>query len=104
MGVAVLGTRAGRPPPLRRRLSGTWLTTVVGLAAVVAAWELLARTALEGRHLIAAPTDMVSAVADHANLYARAVRFTLVEAAWGYLWGNLAAITLAAFVALAPFT
>lgn len=82
----------------------SWATTAIGLAAVIGLWELLARTAFDGKHLVAPPSGIVRATIDNAGLYQRAVRYTLSEAAWGFLWGNLAAIGLAAFVAVLPFT
>ena len=87
----------------RRHLNGH-ATTVAGLAIVVGLWELIARTALDGKHLIAPPSGIVSAAVDNWNLYQRAVRYTLSEAAWGFLWGNLAAVALASVVAVLPFT
>ena len=87
------------PAPIEgaRRWSGNaGVTTVAGLAIVIGLWELIARTALDDQHILAPPSGIVSAVVDNWNLYQRAVRYTLSEAAWGFLWGNLAAIALAA--------
>lgn len=94
------------PPTRVRRWDGrpvrTWIWTGTAWLLVVVAWEVLATTVLDGRHLIAAPTGMIEAAAGNADLFARALRTTLVEAAWGFLWGNLAAVGLAMVVAIAP--
>lgn len=82
----------------------SWLGTAAGLLAVLVAWELLARTVFDGKRIIAPPTGIVDAAFDNFRLYARAVGFTLSAAVRGFFWGNLAAIVLAAFVALLPFT
>lgn len=71
---------------------------------MLAAWELIARTVLDGKRLIAPPSGIVIAAIDNADLYQRAVRYTLGEAAWGYLWGNIAAVVLAAMAAVTPAT
>lgn len=85
-------------------LARSGLATIGGFAVVIAGWQLLAGTVLDGKHILATPTGIVSAIIDNWNLYQRAVRFTLSEAAWGFLWGNLAALALAFVVALAPAT
>lgn len=100
--VAIEPTASSLVAPRRRLIPETLPTTVAGLVAVVALWELLARTWFDGKHLIAPPSGIVSAAIEHADLYQRAVRTTLSEAAWGFLWGNLAAIALAGFVAVTP--
>jgi len=102
MAATLLGSPSSSRAP--RRVSAGWITTAVGILAIAGLWELLARTAFDGKHLIAAPTAIFRAIVDNAALYRRALRFTLTEAAWGFLWGNLAAVALAAFVAIAPFT
>ena len=76
----------------------------MSFVVVLAVWELLARTVLDGSRTIAAPSGIVDALGDNWSLYQRAARTTLWEAARGFFWGNLAAVTLAAIVAIAPFT
>lgn len=78
--------------------------TALGFAVVVVVWEVLARTALDGTRLLAPPTGIVDAIVDNANLYQRALRTTVSEAAWGFLWGNLAAIALATLAGVLPIT
>jgi ABC-type nitrate/sulfonate/bicarbonate transport system permease component len=108
---ATLGSRLTERLGGRRGESGgrriPWSTFGIGVVAwvgVIGAWELLARTSLEGTHLIGTPSGMWSATVDNAALYGRALRTTLGEAAWGFLWGNLAAVALATMVAMAPAT
>jgi ABC-type nitrate/sulfonate/bicarbonate transport system permease component len=97
---------AAAPPDVRppRRDIGSLLRTGLGVVVVLVAWELLARTVLDGRNLIAPPTGIIEATIDNWSLYLRAARTTLGEAARGFLWGNLVAAALAAIVALAPIT
>lgn len=83
-------------------LSRDAVGTALGFAVVLVAWELLARTVLDGTRLIAPPSGVVSATIENWDLYQRATRTTLWEAARGFVWGNLAAIALAAVVALFP--
>lgn len=75
-----------------------------GFAIVVLVWEVVARTFLDGKHLLAPPTGVVDAIGDNAELYWRAARVTLWEAARGFVWGNLAAVALAALVAVLPMS
>ncbi|MDY7099877.1 MAG: ABC transporter permease subunit [Actinomycetota bacterium] len=102
LGERIVGRVADGP-----RLRVPWRAAGIGLAAwvsVLALWELAARTTFDGTHLIGTPSGMVEAAIDNAALYGRALRITLAEAAWGFLWGNLVAIALATLVAVAPNT
>lgn len=96
------GVSPARLRPLRRIDVGQALRTVLGFVLVIAAWEVLARTLLDGKHILAPPSGIISATLDHATLYRRAVLTTLSEAGWGFLYGNVAALLLAAFVAVLP--
>lgn len=84
-----------------RRPSGA-IRSAIALIVVLSGWELLARTVLGGSNLIAPPTGIVDAISDNWSLYQRATRTTLWEAARGFIWGNLAAVVLAAVVAVVP--
>ena len=83
---------------------GNIARTALGFVVVLVAWELLARTVLDGKNLIAPPTGIASSIADNWDLYQRALRTTLWEAARGFVWGNAAALLLAALVAIVPAT
>ena len=78
--------------------------TAVGVVAVLAVWEVVARTVLAGTNVIAAPSAIAAAMVEHGAQYRRAALTTLGEAAQGYLWGNLIAIALAGIVAAVPIT
>jgi sulfonate transport system permease protein len=85
-----------------RQASRAWAQPALAWVSVLVLWQLLATTWLDGRHLVAAPTGMVEAALDDVALYRRALATTLSEAAWGFLWGNLVAVGLAAVVAAVP--
>ena len=72
-----------------------------GTGLILLGWELAARS-LDGAHLLAAPSAVVLHIVENLGLYARALRTTLAEAATGFLFGNLAAVILAAIAALWP--
>lgn len=72
------------------------------LAAVVALWEVLCRTALADLYVLAAPSEIVARLIENPGLYWRATVATLGEAGLGFLVGNLAAVLLAAVVAVLP--
>ena len=78
--------------------------TAAGFGIVIVAWEVIARLVLGGTNLIAPPSGIVSSWIDNWDLYQRAMSATLWSAARGFFWGNLAAVTLAGFVVLAPAT
>ncbi|MHA7860266.1 ABC transporter permease [Tessaracoccus sp. Y36] len=86
----------GRPAALARRVL-IWV-------AVVAAWEVLARTLLAGRHLLGAPSGIVGKLVAKAGVYGRGLLYTSGEALWGYLLGNGAAVLLALLVVLLPWS
>lgn len=78
------------------RTLGGWLIFLVG-------WQLLAM-ALAGTRLIASPVGVVADIAANASLYLRALGYTGFEAVLGYLIGNAAAVMIALFVAVLPWT
>lgn len=91
---------------LARRIAPTWdaLAVVAGLALLLLLWELACRTILAGQYILAGPVDILGRLWEDAPLYGRALRVTLTEAAWGFVFGNAAALALAALVAVAPAT
>lgn len=93
---------APRPAPARGRLhrSGPAARTLAGWAALLVAWEALARIVFADMRLIAPPTGVAINVVENAALYGRALWITGQSAIAGYLIGNAAAIALAGFVAL----
>ncbi len=84
--------------------AGPWLrgvARITWLCLALLAWEVLARTILSGAHILPAPSSILMRLWDDRGNYPTNIATTGSEAAWGYLWGNLAAISLAiAFVQL----
>ena len=101
--VAVAGAPArpgagGAPRSWRRLVTSG---PVLGIAAL-ALWELLARTVLSGTYALAAPSEIVREIADHAGLYLRNLRHTAWNAVQGFFWGNLIGVALAAVAVVVP--
>lgn len=88
----------------RRRVSPTvpGASDVLAVAGVVVAWELLARTVFAGAYTLSAPSAIVGQIAEQFDLYRRNLMATSLNAAWGFVWGNLAAMTLASLASLVP--
>ncbi len=80
------------------------LTVVLVVLAILIMWEVAARTFLDGRFILAGPSDIIARLLANPGLYWRATMVTIREAALGFVWGNLAAILLAALIALVPVT
>jgi len=87
-------------PPARRLRPPRGL---LGLAVALVAWEAAA-LALEGSYLLAGPRAVAAYGVENAGLLWRALQETLRSAALGYLWGNLAALGLAALALMLPVT
>lgn len=64
-------------------------------------WDVLARL-FAGNILFAGPTDIALYVAHNSGLLYRALLATAQNAALGFIWGNLAAVVMAATVILLP--
>lgn len=77
------------------------LRPILWTLALVAGWELLAR-AVPGSVLISGPLSVLTYSLDNAALLARAAAETSVNAAWGFVWGNLAAVLLGATIMVIP--
>ena len=85
----------------RRALPSWTLSLVVGVG-VILLWELAARTVYAGSYRLSPPTSVVSEFVENRGLYWRNLVHTSRSAAWGFLWGNAAAISLAAAASLVP--
>ncbi len=95
------GSGVARPSlqsPPSKHLAG-----VVGLAALVIAWQVVAMAAF-GRHgLVPPPTTVLAQMAhDGWAFYWPNIKTTMSEAVVGWLWGNLAAIALALTLLATP--
>jgi len=77
------------------------LSAAVGIA-VLALWELLARTVYAGSYRLSPPTAVVADFFEYRDLYLRNLWHSTKTAAWGFLWGNLAAIALAGVASIMP--
>jgi ABC-type nitrate/sulfonate/bicarbonate transport system permease component len=91
-----------RAPVQRGHLSGRRVRGVLGVAAILAVWEILALTVFQGHHVVPTPVSILRVFWDDRSLYPHNVVTTLSEAGWGWLWGNATALALAAVFVLAP--
>jgi ABC-type nitrate/sulfonate/bicarbonate transport system permease component len=86
-----------------RRPDSRALGGIIGVAAILALWWLLAVTVLSDGAAVPTPWAVLRQIGhDGWSFYGPNVRATAAEAAKGFLWGNLAAIGLAAVVLLVP--
>ncbi|MGB0913662.1 MAG: ABC transporter permease [Phaeobacter italicus] len=74
---------------------------LAGITGALLLWQLLAWQ-LGQNLVIAGPLEVATYLFGHSGLLWRALCVTLSSAAQGFLWGNLAAIAMAAIVILAP--
>jgi len=89
---------AGRPARgMTARGYGAWL----GVLGLLLVWEALAHV-VSGAFVLAAPTEILAYLVEDRGLVTRALGVTLGNAALGYVFGNLAAIALAALALLWP--
>lgn len=90
-----------------RRIPG-WAAGIVGVVVLLAGWWVLSATAFTpepGTSFTPVPSPwavLSTLVADGPAAYWTFFQVTLEEAAWGFLWGNLAALLLASTVLVAP--
>ncbi|MFD0855095.1 ABC transporter permease, partial [Actinomadura adrarensis] len=92
--LALPGPLAVTMPALRR---------IAGPVAVLVVWQILALTVFAGRHTVPTPTSVLSRAIDDWSFVLPNLTQTFSEAAWGFVWGNLAAIVLAAvFIVVRP--
>ena len=82
-------------------VSRKWLAPVVGIAVLLAVWQLIAVTVADGRHVVPTIPDVVNALVSD-GFYVVHVQTTLWEAAQGFFWGNLAAFAVAGVCLVVP--
>lgn len=75
--------------------------TALGVLVALLLWDLAVRAA-PGNVLISSPLAIASYICENAALLSRATAATSLNAAWGFLWGNLAAILLGTAIMLVP--
>ncbi len=92
----------------QRRIPG-WLAGLIGAAVLIGAWWLFSVTAFTpepGTDFTPVPSPFAvfgQIVDDGLGAYWEFFKVTITEAAWGFLWGNLAALLLASTVLLLPW-
>jgi ABC-type nitrate/sulfonate/bicarbonate transport system permease component len=93
-------------PSLRERIDAvpTWVGGLVGVAVIIGVWWLASALLFQSSNSIPSPAEVMALFAspeEWATTLAN-LSSTMASAGWGYLWGNLAAITLAMLVLLVP--
>lgn len=82
-----------------------WFTGLIGAAALVIVWWMVAVLFVSstGAHPIPTPLEVVVSFGQNGlDYFVRNFGVTLVEAGIGYVWGNLVALVLAALVLVIP--
>ena len=86
-----------------RRRVVTWVATAAGVAALLLLWEITVRLRTVPLYILPAPSDIYRQLIRDWPLLMRHLQPTAIEAAGGFLIGNLVAVVLAtAFVHSAP--
>ncbi|GAA3637350.1 ABC transporter permease [Kineosporia mesophila] len=87
-----------------RRVSlPAWSGGLVGTVVLLALWWLLALTVFSGSGSVPTPWSVVTQMADDGwDFYATNAGITLRSASLGFLWGNVAALTVAVLALLVP--
>jgi ABC-type nitrate/sulfonate/bicarbonate transport system permease component len=91
----------GRSGGDARRPLPSWVSGLLGTLAIVLVWEVLAKTWLEGKG-VPEPHLVVRQIFRDLSFMKPNVLRTLSEAGQGWLWGNLAALSLAFLAAMVP--
>jgi sulfonate transport system permease protein len=84
-----------------RLRTGGWLPPLAGVLVLLALWEVVAVTVAAGKHIVPTISQVVTALIED-GFYLVHVRTTLLEAAQGYFWGNLAAFAVASACLAVP--
>ena len=91
------GRRFSLPPVPR------WLSSVLGILAILVLWEVLALTVLDKGNAVPTPVAVAKQFTkDGWSFYWPLIKGTSWEALRGYFWGNLLAFSLAIVVILLP--
>lgn len=75
--------------------------TILWICVALLAWEVLARI-IPGSLLISGPEAIALHMSENAALLARATVETSLNAAWGFVWGNLGAVVLGTLIMVFP--
>lgn len=86
-----------------RDVARRWRGGVLGIAGLLVLWQILGVTIFEESGTIPPPTAILSQMAEDGwSFYQPNIETTLREAAQGYLWGNILAISLAVVFIMVP--
>jgi ABC-type nitrate/sulfonate/bicarbonate transport system permease component len=77
------------------------LSPIAGIVIVLAIWQIIATTIAAGRHVVPTIGGVVHAFVSD-GFYLVHVQTTLLEAALGFFWGNLAAFAVAGVCLVVP--
>jgi ABC-type nitrate/sulfonate/bicarbonate transport system permease component len=100
--MTALDDRTVLPRTRRRPLAHPALGGTAGIVLLILLWTI-ASTVLPSSSIVPTPWSTVASIVhDFGAYYLPNVAATLGRAAWGYLWGNLAGLALAAVVLLIP--
>ena len=105
MSTETVDPHRGRPIQWESITLPAWLTGIIGGAAIVILWWMIAVLYVTptGAHPIPTPLQVIqSYIESGAEYYLRNFSVTLAEAGIGYLWGNGIALVLAALVLVVP--
>ncbi len=82
-----------------------WIGALIGVVLIVLLWWLVSGTFFHSSQSIPYPTRVLRAIVDdlHTSTFWAMVGHTAGSAGWGYLWGNLIALVLAAIALLVPW-
>jgi ABC-type nitrate/sulfonate/bicarbonate transport system permease component len=87
----------------RSRERPKWLGGAIGIVGVIALWWLLAVTVFGSSQSVPTPWAVLTQFHDDGwTFYSTNAGVTLAGAAQGFLWGNAAALSIAALVLLVP--
>jgi ABC-type nitrate/sulfonate/bicarbonate transport system permease component len=76
--------------------------SIIAIVALLAIWEILARTLLARAELLPGPIEIIEGVIRDRALYPRNIAATLSVAVQGFIFGNAIAIALAFATVLVP--
>ncbi|WP_372574993.1 ABC transporter permease [Ruegeria jejuensis] len=79
----------------------TMLRPVLWICAALAVWECVLRVVPDSL-LISSPLAIAGYISNNAALLGRATLETSVNAAWGFVWGNLTAVVLGTMITVFP--
>jgi len=81
----------------------SWLPGAVGILGTLSVWQLIGMTNIGESRMIPAPTAVIAKIfEDGWSFYGPNIETTVREAAWGWLFGNTVAISLAIVFLLFP--